>query len=209
MNCEQCIDQLGNLVDGAIDPEISAQLDEHCRGCDACRDLLNDLREIRAAAATLERFTPSPAVWSAIAATVSAPPSRRYSWVELAAAAALAVMLGTAGWFALGPRGHAGGDSPENLARNAASELHLAEQHYLNAITALEQLTIRSDAALDPAVAAEIAQSLQSIDRAIADSREALKTQPDSLVAQTSLLEALRMKVAVLQETVSLMNSPS
>ena len=93
--------------------------------------------------------------------------------------------------------------------RSAASELQLAEQHYQNAITALEQLTVERDDALDPSVAAEIAQSLKSIDRAIDDSRAALKSDPGSFVAQTSLLEALRMKVALLQETVSLMNARS
>jgi hypothetical protein len=73
----------------------------------------------------------------------------------------------------------------------------------------LEQLTVRKDTTLDPATAADIAQSLSSIDRAIADTRAALKTDPNSFVAQTSLLEALRMKVALLQETVSLMNARS
>ena len=68
-----------------------------------------------------------------------------------------------------------------DLVRNAASELQLAEQHYQNAITALEQLTVDADSALDPSVAAEIAQSLKSIDRAIDDSRAALKSDPSSL----------------------------
>ena len=118
-------------------------------------------------------------------------------------------LLGTAAWFGLSTGTSRGsGESAAELAR-AASELQLAEQHYLNAIASLEQLTVRKDSALDPAVAAEIAQSLQSIDRAIDDSRAALETDPGSFVAQTSLLEALRMKVALLQETVSLMNARS
>jgi hypothetical protein len=183
--------------------------------------------EIRAAAATLDRRTPSPELWRAIAAQVDpalliepAAPKRRsrvggplwrgrLAWTQFAAAAALMIMLGAAVWFA------ARGPSPGNerasseLVRSAASELQLAEQHYENAITALEQLTVAKDNALDPSVAAEIAQSLKSIDRAIDDSRAALKSDPNSFIAQTSLLEALRMKVALLQETVSLMNATS
>ena len=100
-----------------------------------------------------------------------------------------------------------GGDNVADLTKAAASELQLAEQHYLNAISSLEKLTVQRDATLDPVVAAEIAESLKSIDRAIDDSRAALKTDPRSFVAQTSLLEALRMKVALLQETVSLINA--
>jgi hypothetical protein len=174
------------------------------------------LTEIRATAATLYRHTPSPELWQAIAAQVEpASPKRpdygfsRVDWPRLAAAAALMIMLGAGVWFATRPGAPSNADGASNLVRSAASELQQAEQHYQNAITALEQLTVAKESALDPAVAAEIAQSLASIDRAIADSRAALKSDPDSFVAQTSLLEALRMKVALLQETVSLMNARS
>ena len=221
MTCEQCNDRLGDAVDGTLDAEGQAQIAAHCRGCAACRELLNDLKDIRAAAATLERHMPSAELWRAIAAqaqpAVAAPPLQRgdpaTSWPrlgQLAAAASLVMMLGAAAWFGARsqPRGTVDGTASD-LVRSAASELQLAEQHYQNAITALEQLTVERDDALDPSVAAEIAQSLKSIDRAIDDSRAALKSDPNSFVAQTSLLEALRMKVALLQETVSLMNARS
>ena len=208
MNCEQCIEHLSDVVDGTLPPDIEAEVAAHCHECEACRDMLNDLKEICAAAAALDRFTPTPELWKAIAAKTVAPP-RPLAWMGLASAAALVIMLGAAGWFALGPGRSTGVDSTTELARSAASELQLAEQHYLNAITALEQLTVAQSNTLDPAVAAEIAQSLQSIDRAITDSRAALNAEPESFVAQTSLLEALRMKVALLQETVSLMNATS
>ena len=68
MTCEQCNEWLGDAVDGTLDAERQAQIDAHCRGCAACRELLNDLKEIRAAAATLDRHTPSPELWRAIAA---------------------------------------------------------------------------------------------------------------------------------------------
>ncbi len=227
MNCERYSEWLGDAVDGTLDPAHQAELDIHLRGCANCRELLSDLKEIRAAAATLDRLTPSPDVWNAIAAKIETPasaalPLRRgrpalaaspvwpgSSWVQLAAAAGLLTMLGAAAWFGFSTRPPGmGSESVAELAR-ATSELQLAEQHYLNAIASLEQLTVQKDSALDPAVAAEIAQSLQSIDRAIADSRAAIKADPRSFIAQTSLLEALRMKVALLQETVSLMNARS
>jgi tetratricopeptide (TPR) repeat protein len=219
MTCEQYGEWLGDAVEGTLDADRQAQLDAHCRDCAACRALLTDLQQIRAAAATLDRRTPSPELWRAIVAKVedqgfAAPAQRRRTWAsawsQLAAAAALVLMLGAAAWFAGGNQFRRVSDSSESdLVRNAASELQLAEQHYENAIAALEQLTVNRDNALDPAVAAEIAQSLQSIDRAINDSRAALKSDPNSFVAQTSLLEALRMKVGLLQETVSLMNARS
>ena len=126
---------------------------------------------------------------------------------QFAAAAALMITLGAGVWFATRAISPGSESAPSELVRSAASELQLAEQHYENAIAALERLTVAKDNALDPSVAAEIAHSLKSIDRAIDDSRAALKSDPNSFVAQTSLLEALRMKVALLQETVSLMNA--
>jgi hypothetical protein len=224
MNCERYSEWISEAVDGTLDAHKQAELDAHCRGCAECRELMNDLLEIRAAAATLDRFTPSPDLWNAITAKIDSsafaasplrrdkpalPRGRAFSWMQLAAAAALVVMLGAAAWFGLSTRHSTSGSEPAVELARATSELQLAEQHYLNAIASLEQLTVQKDTMLDPAVAAEIAQSLQSIDRAINDSRAALKTDPSSFVAQTSLLEALRMKVALLQETVSLMNARS
>jgi tetratricopeptide (TPR) repeat protein len=209
MTCEQWTDRLGEAVEGTLSADEQAQLDAHCRDCAGCRELVNDLVQIRAAASSLDRHTPSPDVWNAIAASIRPAPARSGSWMGLAAAAALVTVLGAAAWFDLGSHIRRPQDSTAELARSAASELQLAEQHYDNAIKSLEQLAANRDQALDPAVAAEIAESLGSIDRAITDSRAALKAEPDSLVAQTSLLEALRMKVALLQETVSLMNARS
>jgi len=211
MNCKHFSEWIGDAVDGTLPVEQKVELDEHCRKCTACAELLSDLMEIRAAAATLDRFTPSPATWQAIAAQIQRPRRAYASWGPLAAAAALVVTLGAAAWFGIAPKWRSveSQTTSVDLARSAASELQLAEQHYLNAIASLEQLTSKNDNLLDPAVAAEIAQSLQSIDRAINDSRAALKAEPNSFIAQTSLLEALRMKVALLQETVSLMNARS
>jgi hypothetical protein len=224
MNCERYSEWISEAVDGTLGGDMRAALEAHCRGCGECRELMQDLLEIRAAAATLDRFTPSPDVWNAIAAKIDSPafvalPRRRakaalpygpaFSWVQLAAAAALVTMLGAAAWFGLSMRPSGGGSETTAELARATSELQLAEEHYLNAIASLEQLTVQKDSMLDPSVAAEIAQSLQSIDRAISDSRAALKSDPSSFVAQTSLLEALRMKVALLQETVSLMNARS
>lgn len=221
MNCDQCTERFGDAVDGTLSPGEKAQIDEHCRTCQTCGDLLNDLMKIRAAAASLDRLVPSPAVWTAIASNVrpasallrrGKPAAPALMVRGMLAAAALVIMVGAATWFDLSPSWRSrGGDaeSAADVARTAVTELQLAERHYENAIRSLEQLTINKDTTLDAAVVAEIAQSLESIDRAITDSRAALRSEPESFVAQTSLLEALRMKVALLQETVSLMNARS
>src|SRR5688572_23107326 len=101
MTCEQCHDWLGDAVEGTLDADRQAQIDAHCLTCAACRQLLNDLKEIRAAAATLDRRTPSPELWRMIEAKVERESggSRRghltAAWTKLAAAAALMMMLGS------------------------------------------------------------------------------------------------------------------
>ena len=150
MTCDECSDLFGDAVDGTLSPELQAQMNAHVGECAACRDLLNDLMEIHAAAATLDRLTPSPSVWDAIAARVGPPrePSRSWTlpasaslWRGMAAAATLAIVLGAAAWYDLSPRwntppGAANGSAAE-IARAAATELQLAEQHYENAVKSL------------------------------------------------------------------------
>ena len=93
------------------------------------------------------------------------------------------------------------------------AEFRLAEQHYQNAIAKLEQAARLdqaakggSQAALDPQTAAMLQKNLQVIDQAIAESRSALKAEPLSAPARDSLFDALRRKVALLQDTIALMN---
>jgi hypothetical protein len=92
------------------------------------------------------------------------------------------------------------------------AEFRLAEQHYQNAIAKLEQAArLDRDAepdrqVLDAQTAAMLQKNLQVIDQAIAESRSALRTEPLSAPARDSLFEALRRKVALLQDTIALMN---
>jgi hypothetical protein len=105
--------------------------------------------------------------------------------------------------------GNAGADV---AVESVEAEFRLAEQHYQNAIAKLEQaarLDQRAEAdrqILDPQTAAMLQKNLQVIDQAIAESRSAMRTEPASAAARDSLFEALRRKVALLQDTIALMN---
>lgn len=109
------------------------------------------------------------------------------------------------------------GNAPEaNAVQNVEAEFRLAEQHYQNAIAKLEEAThldrtgtagqTGDQAQIDPQTAAMLQKSLQVIDRAIAESRTALRSEPQSAAARDSLFDALRRKVALLQDTIALMN---
>lgn len=104
-----------------------------------------------------------------------------------------------------------GGGAPGNAQPNATvesidSELQQAASHYEKAIAGLEQVANTNDSPLDPDVLASLHKSLGVIDKAIDESRVALKTHPENRMAQQSLLDAFRRKVALLQDTIALMN---
>jgi anti-sigma factor RsiW len=99
-----------------------------------------------------------------------------------------------------------GNAQPSVLVESIDSELQQAAAHYEKAITALEQVANASDSPLDPDVMTALHRNLDVIDKAIAESRVALNTEPTSRVAQQSLFDAFRRKVALLQDTIALMN---
>jgi anti-sigma factor RsiW len=99
------------------------------------------------------------------------------------------------------------GNAPAGaLVESIDSELQQAAAHYEKAIAGLEQVANASDSPLDPDVMAALHRNLGVIDKAITESRTALASQPNSRLAQTSLFDAFRRKVALLQDTIALMN---
>ncbi|HEX6211252.1 MAG TPA: hypothetical protein VF136_10775, partial [Methylomirabilota bacterium] len=133
---------------------------------------------------------------------------------RLAAAAVLLIGLAAVTWRAASRVEPEAGPAPApqvaaadatELLGSVESELQLAEQHYENAVAALEKL-VADQQVLDPAVAQDLQRNLAVIDRAIGESRAALKAQPTSEPARDSLFEAFRSKVALLQDTIALIN---
>jgi len=100
----------------------------------------------------------------------------------------------------------AGNAADQEFVQSVEMELKLAEDHYEKAIAGLEQLAKADEGTLDPQVAAALQKNLGIIDQAIRDSRVALQSQPTSQVAQATLFEAFRRKVALLQDTITLVN---
>ena len=88
-------------------------------------------------------------------------------------------------------------------------DIKAAEQLYTRAIAGLEQVANEQKGALDPNVAAALDKNLEVIDEAIVESRQAVMTQPESVVARESLFDALRKKVSLLQSTISLVGEIS
>ena len=225
MTCRDYNDAIAESLDGALDPARQRALERHVEACEACRALIADLRTIQAAAFTLDRHEPPRRVFETLRARMAteAPPpvpgrllawpASRTAWAGWAAAAALVVAT-LAGVTPLlrTPAQHS--DAPAQTAADSAAdpvatvvnELEAAAGHYDKAIQELEQIAKSDGGALDPQLAGVLQKNLQVIDQAIGESRAALKAQPASADAQDSLFDAMRSKVALLQQTVELIN---
>ena len=141
------------------------------------------------------------------------PTSRAPIWQWAGLAAAL--VLVTAGLYLVqraqpapsgGTSTEADNASPAGSVEAIADELNLAAAHYERALTELEAMTKTSDSPVDDTIATDVRDSLGAIDLAIAESRAALASNPQSEPARDSLFDALRRKITVLQTTVSLIN---
>jgi len=135
-------------------------------------------------------------------------------WLAAAAALVLATVVGLR--YAPGRSPGAGPGAPAqdggaqvaagDAAQSVENELRQAEAHYENAIKGLEQIANAEQNALDPRTAATLQKNLAVIDQAINESRAAIRSQPSSEPAQQSLVENFKTKIALLQDTVALIN---
>ena len=225
MSCQQYLNSIQELVDGTIGAIRRAELEQHLDQCDPCRALLADLERIRDAAGALPELQPPDRVWLQLAgrlrqegriAAPAAPQrsSRSYAaW--LAIAAALVIAAGSAILLVV-PRNPApplaatapaaAGAGDLKSVETVQNEVEAAQQQFEKAIADLEKVAKANQQALDPGTNATIEKNLGIIDQAIAENRAAVKSEPASVAARATLFDALRQKVSLLQDTISLIN---
>lgn len=228
MDCTRYRQSIHDLVDGALGPIRRAELEQHLDVCEGCRQLAADLGHVRALAASLDPLEPPARAWMQVAGQLrlegrvappvaAAPASRRHvAWLALAAALVLAVsgsilvlLRDTGSGPAAQPATEAGNAAPADPVQAMADELQAVEQHLENMLVRLEAMTTAEPGetpALDPKTLASIQKGRLVLDQAISESRAALRTEPENQAARDSLFDALRRKVALLQDTVVLMN---
>jgi hypothetical protein len=205
---------LGDYADGILPQQERSQVDAHLASCRECRLAVDDFRRVRSAARLLSPLTPPPAAWTRIARSLHSqrPPRTSRHWTWLAVAAVL--VLAAAGGLTLvdlrrQPTSTASTGIPATevpTAQSIEAELRQAEEHYQNAIAGLERIANAEKGSLDPQVASTLEKNLAVVDQAISESRAALRAQPSSEPAQASLLESFKSKIALLQDTVALIN---
>jgi anti-sigma factor RsiW len=215
MTCTRYELDIGDYVDGRLRDRARAVLEEHLASCAACRALAADLGAIRAAARELPPHDVPPHVWTrllgAFASETVARRASRWRWVfawePIGAVAMLVVIAAGLSWVG-GRLASTGGTPPALPAARLPLDVELrrAEEQFAAAIAGLDEIRRAEQASLDPATAGVLQASLTVIDRAIDESRAALETEPNNQVARESLFDLLRSKLALLQETVALIN---
>jgi len=227
MACEKYLNSIHERVDGTIGSIRRAELEIHLGECEACRALLSDLQRIHDAAAALPGLAAPDRVWLQIAGRlrmegrireetpVARAAGRRYA-VWLAVAAALVIAAGSAALLlvprrAPAPAQTASTQAPRTTAvetspADAVNAVEAAQAQFEKAIADLEKVAKANQQTLDPGTSATIEKNLGIIDQAIADNRAAVKSEPASVAARETLFDALRQKVSLLQDTISLIN---
>jgi predicted anti-sigma-YlaC factor YlaD len=214
--CEHIVDALDDYLDGTADTSARASIETHLATCTTCPALVADVRAIRGAARTLAPIEPPPAVWRRVQARVRLETSVHPSWLER-------LGLSVRGWRALQPIGAVAGlvlvvasltwigarlalptSGTVASSADALAEFQLAEAEYTDAIVRLQDAADAAAPRLDAFTSATLESSIDDIDLAIGDARDALAREPGNALSQENLLDALGSKVALLQDTVAL-----
>src|SRR3954469_19717577 len=232
MACQKYVNSIQELVDGTIGSIRRAELEMHLDECDECRGLRDDLQRIHDAAAALPRLDAPDRAWLQIAgrlrqegriqetSPIARAGSRSTIWLATAAAVILAVI--TAALILMSraePARQTAQTKPSTAApapastavdqqavESATNAVDAAQQQFEKAIENLEKVADANRNALDPATSETITKNLGILDQAIADNRAAVRSEPTSVAARETLFEALRQKVTLLQDTITLIN---
>jgi len=231
MACERYLNSIHESIDGTIGSIRRAELEMHLDQCEDCRALYEDLKRIHAAAADLPRLEAPARAWLQIAGRLrqegriheetKAPAIGRRQYVGwLAAAAALILAVAAAVMLIKpasdrAPQSQTAQSTPAATApaatdqkaiESATTAVDTAQNQFEKAIADLEKVAKANQQVLDPATSTTIDKNLGILDQAIAENRAAVKTDPTSVAARETLFEALRQKVTLLQDTISLIN---
>ena len=215
IECERVPDALDDYLAGHLPAATHAAFDTHVAECPRCRALVADVSAIRAVARTLGPIEPPEHVWRKVRARVDVETPPRTSLLDrlrltafqpLAAAAVLALVVSGLSW--VGVRLADTPPVPSNAgAAVALPEFELAEAEYTDAIARLEEAADAARPRLDALTSETLRSSIDDIDIAIGDARDALAREPGDALSQESLLDALGSKVALLQDTVAMLGN--
>jgi anti-sigma factor RsiW len=211
--CDDALVLVSDRLDGAISDTQRAQLEAHLAGCAACREVARDLETIHAEAASLPTMTPSRDLWAGIEARIEAPvvslnasrrPLARWSWRQVAAAAAVLMAVTAGGTWFVAVR--SAGSPTERVATSSTPRAELVSvaaqkgmATYESEISALHNIIETRRGELDSATVTVLEKNLKLIDQAIAESKAALAADPASAFLADRVSRAYDTKLELLR----------
>ncbi len=224
MRCTRARRWISDYIDGHLDGEKKAALQQHLESCPQCQQVLEDFKNITERAHNLEEVSPSAQTWFRIKSrieegteTIQAPALEKRKWFDFlkvqpkwkyALSAALLLVI-VSGGVILGLRYGKGIFGSMDPQQYTLSKLREAERHYQAAIRALDQAVSTQKGRLDPGVARIFQAHLEIIDFSINACRQAVFTEPDNLEARNYLLYAYNVKLKLLDEMAAIKSTSS
>jgi hypothetical protein len=214
---EEWSDRLSEYLDGELEPRDRAALETHLAGCAGCRTDLADLRAVIVRAQGLTDTPPAADLWPGVEARISPAPARRptlatrrfaFTLPQLVAAG-LALIVASGGMVWLGRLGGPSTDFPTVLGDVRVRPANFGDASYDEAVADLKSTLDAGRGQLDPQTIRVLEANLETIDRAIAQCREALLADPSSVYLNTYLAETRRRKLELLRRAAALVESRS
>ncbi len=223
--------RLSEYLDGHVNESQQAELEAHIATCSDCRGVLEQLRDVKRRAEMLEDRPPESELWPGIAERIRAIPGdgsaeigrgergtrrrRQFAFTlpELIAAGIALIVVSAGGvWLAHSAGSRSNPVSVATVAEPVMGNAVLAGfdvAEYDAAVAELEQVLLQARDRLDPVTVSVLEQSLDTIDGAIADAYEALRTDPADSYLTAHLGAIMKRKIRVLQRAATLVNAAS
>jgi len=206
---DQWTDRLSDHLDEELADSERHPLEAHLTGCVSCRQLLDELRRVRAAARVLPDQVPDRDLWPGIARQIAPGRETRrmvaFSVPQLlAASVALLLVSGSVVWLAARRRTPDSG--PAATQAWGASRVWKSEAPYAAAIVQLQAALDegRKSGALDSTTVRALEHSLATIDSAILEARQALAADPASTYLNHHLADTMRRKLDLLRQATAI-----
>jgi len=214
-------DRLSEYLDGTLPSAERAAVESHLAVCDACARTVGELRRVVERAADLSDRPPTADLWPGIASRLGSPKvlpiarGRRrtisFTIPQLAAAAITAVAFSaTAAFVAI--RASAG-EMPIAVTVEAQPVVPVVAGfdalRYDAAVFSLERALAAGRGQLDSTTVRVLSESLQIIDRAIAEARAALAADPANPYLNSHLTQTMLRKAALLKQAAALVAASS
>jgi anti-sigma factor RsiW len=214
-------DRLSEYLDDELSADERTTVERHLESCERCRADLAGLRAVTVRARTLSDTPPLADLWPGVAERIgasgtssAASPARRFSFtLPQLVAAGLALMVLSGGMVWLARLGGERTDFPtiaaESEQASPVAPVNIADDAYDEAIVDLQRTLEAGRDRLDAQTVRILEENLATIDRAIAQCREALVSDPANVYLSAYLAGTRARKLALLRHATALLDRTS